>query len=473
MKYLNILLAVMFFVSCNDTALLENDPLLKDYPAETSDATIITAKKAAEVAEIFFRRQDGNSNMKSSTGAVKKNATVATIKDGETPAMYVLNYPEGGFAVIGASKDYYPVLAFSEENSFVISEDMGPVQVWLDETKEAIRMSDAMDEETKRSIKVQWLNYETMELKKTSGSLLKSTSPQDAMNERINELYDEYASDGWTIFIPLSETFYIMGSVWYYLMNMAYSFNSDPDYTIVALRQYNYSSSVGPLCATAWHQYSPFNDLVPNNHPAGCAAIAMGQIMKKWEYPNTTFNWNGYSFNWSTIPNNTGTNTDHRYFIRLIGSAVNMTYMSTGSWTVMANVVGGFQFFGYNVSRVNHNASGVGQQIKNYQRPVLMQGFPWYGIDGHYWVCDGSSDSQWSLYCFIEFIKDRGTWYTYHTYDFTSPESPSFLDGNSSSYFHMNWGWQNGKNNGWYIPNYATPDGNNFTYYRENLYVFP
>ena len=46
-------------------------------------------------------------------------------------------------------------------------------------------------------------------------------------------------------------------------------------------------NQVGPLLETEWHQYSPFNNLCPNQYPAGSDVIAVAQIMKYYAHPDT------------------------------------------------------------------------------------------------------------------------------------------------------------------------------------------
>lgn len=80
-----------------------------------------------------------------------------------------------------------------------------------------------------------------------------------------------------------------------------------------AIRYENVRSSVGPLVQTNWGQsvsndgvdtnayneFAPGEDSCVRGHhcPAGCVAVAMGQIMKFWNYPfflansNVTFEW--------------------------------------------------------------------------------------------------------------------------------------------------------------------------------------
>jgi hypothetical protein len=51
-----------------------------------------------------------------------KIASTTTIRDSRNnvdPMMYVVNYADGGFVIVGANRDYYPILAYYDINTFV------------------------------------------------------------------------------------------------------------------------------------------------------------------------------------------------------------------------------------------------------------------------------------------------------------------------------------------------------------------
>lgn len=48
------------------------------------------------------------------------------------PAMYVMNFPQGGFIIISAVKDLMPVLAFDEHNSFDLNNEIPGVKSWTE-----------------------------------------------------------------------------------------------------------------------------------------------------------------------------------------------------------------------------------------------------------------------------------------------------------------------------------------------------
>lgn len=138
---------------------------------------------------------------------------------------------------------------------------------------------------------------------------------------------------------------------------------------------------------------------------AGCAAIAMAQIMYKWGYPESS-KYNHY--NWENIlPVLTdGCSTDCPQLIRDCGEACNMHYQNfagihiTGSWTTPSNVANGFADFDYSAHLVDIKEWRFGTAWADLirseidcGRPVLM-----YGQKNvieithkHYFVIDGYS----------------------------------------------------------------------------------
>ena len=77
------------------------------------------------------------------------------------------------------------------------------------------------------------------------------------------------------------------------------------------------SQTVSPLITAQWGQSSPYNAACPSNTLVGCVAVAMGQMMHYWQYPehgtgSHTYTYNGIThnvdfsavtYNWSAMPN--------------------------------------------------------------------------------------------------------------------------------------------------------------------------
>ena len=71
---------------------------------------------------------NGKDAVTTRNGSIEPDAfsgkTVKDIKtaygEDNTPSMYIINYEGGGFVLVGATKNYYPILAYSDTNSINI-----------------------------------------------------------------------------------------------------------------------------------------------------------------------------------------------------------------------------------------------------------------------------------------------------------------------------------------------------------------
>ena len=455
--------ATFLFFACSDKEIFVQD-LPQDEPAIPEDSISVSAKQAIEVANAFFNKQEGFSALKNSMS--KQNASVEAIKDENNPLMYVVNFPEGGWAIISATRDYYPVLAYSEENSFLLAPDMGPVAFWMDMIKDDIKASKNFDDQEKSEINILWKSYETGTFQISLESTLKSSDPAyDAYITRKSQLITQYYP-GWTYIVSLVDAQnYLNQDDWQDLLNVAYNKNSPPEYTLVVLKLTDLSQQVGPLLATNWHQGSPFNNLTGCTS-AGCVTIAMAQIMKFHEHPSI--------FNWSDIPiSGISLYQNTELLILNIGYALGLNFVNCNVGVNNNKIKSAFQSFGYSTTIKNHNHNDVYNEIINYQRPISMGGYPnsILGIpcgEGHQWVCDGVIHFYRLTTYFVEYQKSN---YTYTTYNLTSPSKPD-TSSTETLFFHMNWGWSPSYN-AWFAYGSANSGNGNFQYGRTNAYVHP
>jgi len=407
----------MFLFACDseDGLFLDHDGAVEfQIPAICDNETFVSLELATNVADAFFGRQNGNLRRASLQRSIVSSETVRD-SNGD-PVMYVINYSEGGFIIVGATRNYYPVLAYSDENSFEFLPDMGPVAIWLDEVTEAIRTSAAIDEETKQSIRAEWNLYEVSNAQTpTSSSQIISYCPfmVAAFSERIHELYVQYHHLGWNFFYSLEDA---MGygsmsySDWLYLIDLANRNSSPPEYTIIVSRNVDHSRMIGPLLTTRWSQNSPFNEVCcASSVPAGCGPVAMAKILAYHKRP-AVLTFNGHTIDWNNLPNNSshvsGTSVPH--LIAATRSASNTGWLPppiNASWTMPGNIVSGLRSYGYIVERRNHNLNEVSGELLTHQRPVIMVGFPGaLNPNGHYWICDGFNQFRVESQYFIEFI---------------------------------------------------------------------
>jgi len=278
-----LLCLALLFVACNKQVPSIFDQKLESETLFNPDSeSFVSLSKATDIAAAFFSSLDPVT--KSSVNFQKTVSSTAVVKDenaNNAPMMHIINYTGGGFAIVSATRDYYPILAYSEENSFVFKEnpeEMGAVVVWLEETKEAIRQSEDLDDKTQLQIRTLWLEYEPI-----VNTVVKTKVPdpeQDAAAyQRVTELanrpgqaYFCYRLSDGAAYFPDSQGAYD------YYCNLAASVGSPLEYTIVGISTPS-TTTFGPLLNTVWHQYNPFNTSCPISSfrtPAGCVAIAMG-----------------------------------------------------------------------------------------------------------------------------------------------------------------------------------------------------
>lgn len=229
-------------------------------------------------------------------------------------------------------------------------------------------------------------------------------------------------------------------------------------------------TGVGPLITTLWNQDYPYNILCPedplaNGNPtyghvyAGCAACAMAQILKFWEYPNdahsviyheyehpvyglldANYSYAGGSYYWSFMPNQltSSSSTNQKQAVASLmyhcGVSVEMDYGPSGSsaYTTAAEIAFRAFFDHNNATLVKKSSYNTDTQwislLKNELdngRPVYYAG---YGTGGHAFVCDGY---------------------------------------NNSNYFWFNWGW-GGQANGFFPVNSLTPTTNGYQHNYSN-----
>jgi hypothetical protein len=470
------LLSVAFFIfACSE----EIEPPTQDVPEisarqeEKTEDIFVSSNQAADVANAFFRKQTGSTMLKSSM----MNASVEAVAEEGNPLMYVVNYPEGGWAIISATKNYHPVLAHSDKGSFEIKPEMGGVAIWLDQAKEAVKKSHLLPDSAKIAMRTAWLPFESKKesAPARSKSMLKSGTYDEqaaAFNARKEALYAQYPV-GWYFCSLYDASSYLTQYNYEIACENAYEYGSPLEFTIVGIKTVSSYTETAPLLTTIWHQDTPYNDYSPNSSPAGCAAIAMAQVMNYHQRPSY-INYDGHVVDWNNMPSYEDEDTSYPnssapYLVRVAGMISGTNYWHWFSWAMPGNVVDGLRDQGYTVQRRDPGiVNGVEGQIRQ-GNPVIMVGFPRLSTNGHYWVCDRYKQFLDSEYYFVEYL-------TYsNNYD-SMPGNP--WDGNPAtnySYgwtqYYMNWGWA-GQHNGWYSNLHPTPSDYNFSYNREDFYIF-
>lgn len=474
MKHFLFLITVFLFTACSQNDIIEMPPTIENEEfGNTKSNDFVSTFEAADVANAFFSNLinlDIQSSTRSEDNKVENVKNIKTIEtlyneDGNTPAIYIINYTGGGFAIISATKNYYPILAYSEKNSISIEGIQNineGLTIWAEETKQAIEKSKTLPEDTLSMMRNMWANYKTKETSETKGTTRSFTYEQyTKFRQRMSELYN--LCPGYS-FGPLTTAqYYLPPHEYESLVNKAALYGSPIDCTLFGYKRTYYE--VGPLINTEWNQGESFNNLCPNQYPAGCVNIAIAQIMKYHEVPR--------KYNWSNMPKNYGT-IDTQTLIYDIGQATHTKYDSDGSSSNIDNAKHAFSIMGYNVTKKDHNYEDVRVSIGK-RRPVYMRGdrenFLGITWKGHAWVCEGVQDYTSAMTYFVEFLLNTGNYSNINGPSWQSPGTTTY--GLYRRYCYMNWGWGRDTGNGWYLSDSVESQGGNYKYDRKNLYAYP
>ena len=215
------------------------------------------------------------------------------------------------------------------------------------------------------------------------------------------------------------------------------------------------AKAIGPLLTEMWHQGCLYNSLcpemgkVPCGHAeVGCVAVAMGQIMHYWRYPET--GWGSHSYNntgiplsadfgntiydWEHMPDSLTDNSSEAEIEAVAtllfhcGVSVDMKYTTNGSGADSGDVPDALiRYFNYSrrlhiEKRSDFDDEEWMSMLKaclDFQRPIFYGGKGEQG--SHAFVCDGYDDND---------------------------------------LLHFNWGW--GRANGYFALGHLNPIGISF-----------
>lgn len=442
---LTIVTAIML-ASC-EKAAINNSPY-DPPPVSPEIKTAVSVEKAQSVASHFIASQ-AQSFTKNSEISVKNIDEIKS--DNGRTLMYIINYAPEGFVIVSATKDYYPILAFSDKGNYSVEKSEIANHIWLDKTKIAVTQSADLSDSIKLGMRTLWSSYSEGVAAKANGNAVTKAPGWDELSPmeqvfqlRIAELQAELG-DGFH-FHRLSDIFELgefpddYGAYLHYCQ-MARDVESPLEYTIVGISGGTIANTVGPLITTQWQQEAGFNTLCDNppGEPAGCAPIAIAQIMKFHEYP-TTYDWDQM--------HNTAATTASRILIRDI-------QRQTGQSATEDEIEDAVQHFGYNTSMQGYNEQVLIDEIQSNHQPVLMTGILSTSNSlGHAWVCDGIQDIHSASGYFIDFYVGG----EYTSLEF-APSKEDMIIASSPiyEYFHINWGWgpYDANANAWYLPDDA------------------
>lgn len=491
MKKASHFFAIFYFVigisACDKDYLINQDyakfQRIENSPEEIS--TKVSIEKAIDIASKFLNYRAFPNLASRSEGYKETDGLPIVISDDNgNPAIYVINYKSGGFVLVSATRNYYPILAFSDKGSFQVprEKESNGSTLWLNNTKKSITNCLTLNDSIKADIQALWNNYDMPT--ETSESRSTGSTPEaiQACWNRLYELEAQHAGEGWTFTTLENGESIFSGAGYsntYNELCFSAEFNHSPlNCSVLGWRLSTLREEVGPFIATQWGQNAPFDNLMEGEKP-GCAAVAVAQVMKYYEHPQS-MNLNGYTFSWNNIPINVVENSDQPWLMKLVSIAVNTHHVASYHYTTPFGLIDGLNSLLYNVQRNNFSANETTEYLYNNKKPIIMLGnstnLSWipgqsnleYIGNSHYWICDGALTltpnileyfTEWQPYSNGTFVRGWNT-----------ADNPGKLQSVTYVYYHMNWGWR-GNNDGWYGFNDVNSGNGNFEHSRENFYI--
>lgn len=460
LKLLIIFVAFAMFCGCTQT----DEPLngtKSDLPENVGDENEITdpyrvnLSEAARAANQFFSSIMGEKKL-------SRASDFQTINDATgNPAMYVMNFPHGGFIVISAVKDLMPVLAFDEHNSFDLNNEIPGVKSWTEKIRYLTANPSYIIPDSAAVYRQLWKSFEAVTGKDLNPIISRDWKPtpidpteraiiqkiwMDSLSSWNAKHYTVYGLDELKMRHP--DKYDEINDLAFNAIWPEYQ-GEYRNFTAIVERGEGFSWGTEPLLKTSWDQVYPYNISYPligkDKHAyAGCGPVAMGQIMYYYKYPTY--------INWAAMPLNYGSVTTSD-FLYSIAKKADAEFKLDGTSVKVSKYVSTYNYFGYTALKTNWNTNTARSEISN-KRPVQVSG------SNHAYILDGTNGTfrseileVWSLpnYRGMAKILQNNT-------DF------------SSFSYHINWGW-GGKYDGYYIDTYPIDLGSDGKYTNEQMVI--
>ena len=468
MKHLSLLPAIaLVLLSCsaeNEEIIAQQVQALSSVYVtvpDTSDA--VTMETVERVAANF-----GNKLVETKATGEKSIESVLTIRsEADVPQLYVVNYSNNaGFMVISATKDYEPVLAYSEQGAFdVTAAENSGLSVWLDEQKYNIDKASSFPDSLKLKFRSRWMEY--TDAKK---EMPQTRAYSDVIN-LVSSQYNQWIAEGYTVYFlsdykNTDEFKSLPSEVQDKFLTLPLGY-ANPNYggrdavTFIVKKVRESSEYIPPFIETEWDLANGYNKFVPKNLILGTMPVALGQIMKYYRFP--------LYFNWDAMPNNECADVTAQFLFG-VGEQIGIDYANGATAASPDNLLNAFKKFGYSdVCHQTHNISDVINELKSHH-PVYMEG---RGSYRHNWICDGYQSANITYDIQLMVLEDCPV--GYEPDEFLNPYTYTYVGG--YRLFHMNWGL-GGSNNGYYSDDNlkirVNGEWENFSNEREDIiHIYP
>lgn len=252
--------------------------------------------------------------------------------------------------------------------------------------------------------------------------------------------------------------------------------NADPLWAELQNNNFSYYkqksyNEVKPLIGSLWNQGSGWNKYCPEDKagysghvPVGCVAVALAQVMKRWNYPNYGNGANSYTHpKYGVIAADFGKT---RYYWREMADSIPNDYNA-----LLLSHCGVALNMGY---------SSFSSATDTHSKPIIaLTEYFNYDKDMTYKKRSDYSNEQWRTLIRNELVNGRPLIYRAQD-SFTKAGHAFNIDGFQNLYFHFNWGW-GGKGNGYFlleVPRtgpyeFSLNQGGIFGIYPKGMKVFP
>jgi hypothetical protein len=397
--------AILFFQSCQKDDVFEASKPV-DLVAEKINRKVSETEARSFLSAITKNLFNENPTLKSKNVVEDRDVEdlIPIVEEGDT-LLFIANYKDqSGYMIISTDKVSFPILGFSDAGIFDPNNLTPSVQAWLDEAKERIANDIVLPVDTSDLHYKMWSNITVDEDGEIQLNIVEETGLKGDRTSPLNR-----------------PTIYALTSTEW---GQGYG--------------YNY------YCPVVKNPYYPYQSA---KAPAGCVAVAMGQIAKYWKYP-TKWNYSAMPFKISNVSNNDVPNETGK-MLREMGTDVSMYYaynISTVSTSNIYKIVNAFRNYGYsNPGRlINYDFTQVYSSLQN-KKPVIMLGIGTSG--GHAWIAEGYYEMKIKVTetkKFLGIVVSKKEYYIWR------------------DYLYMNWG-DNGNQDGWYEHStWVTNSGANF-----------
>lgn len=444
-------------------------PLPAAPPAEAVEAlridpgpTQLSAADAACVSTLFMRQGNPSPATRSFFASKTAEETFPVCGESGDTLAFAVNFVDGGFVVVSATKTYAPILAFSDEGRLSPEGLRGNgIAFWTACMTADIAASKAAfsaDAPACAEVRSLWRDYERSE--PIAPAAVTSGTAYDWYMQNRSRLMGEI---GHCTVLDRSE-FYRQMMLYGVVPNSdAMEANYREKDRVLAIRYagqpsvppafiwgegvvgsgWSSQTKIMPLLRTYWHQYWPYNLLLePANTQdghklAGCDAIAVAQIVNYHRYPAAL---DGTPIDWTQTQKESAYDFDTE--IQKLVKVVNVGLKTINGDNASSSTLGHSQdFLKRNDYIVFKYTSGIESTVIDEikaGRPVYIRGSDAEG--GHAWVCDGyySDDQTRKIYSYELMDTYPGT--------FSSDPYRSVFSStrnvNLGKFFHANWGWK-------------------------------